>query len=404
MIQPSTEVGERLETLRRARGLSRERLAALAEVSPVLIKFIESGRRALTLRTAQRIAPVLGVQDLSELYGPAVQLSLDGRPSHPDVPQVRHALTAWRIQMDGSPASADYLRGAVDAAWGTWHRSRQQRTEAGAILPGLITQTQRAVRLHEGDERRRALLALADTYHLAQAYLAWHGERELLWLCVDRGMSAAVDADNVPAMAWSVFYAAHLLRAVGRADEAVEQMRDAANLIEPSATGGDIDAVELLASLRLCSALTRARAGDQSAWADWEAARGLVYTLLPEDHQPRATHPVSRPLVDVYASMIAVELGDPDDAQRHAHDLDPDTIPSTVWRASHLIMLARGADLEGSREAVLHLLNQAANASTETVQYSPVARDMIERMVREAGATIRPDVEALARRTGILAA
>jgi hypothetical protein len=107
-------------------------------------------------------------------------------------------------------------------------------------------------------------------------------------------------------------------------------------------------------------------------------------------------------LVDVYASMIAVELGDPDEAQRRSHELDPDTISSTVWRASHLIMLARGADLDGSREATLHLLIRAADASTETVQYSPVARDLIERMVKDAGATIRPDVEALARRTGIL--
>src|SRR2546422_3202911 len=137
------EIGGRVETLRRHRGLSRERLAALAEVSPVLVKFIETGRRSLTLRTAQRIAPVLGVQDLGELYGPEVRLSLDGRPTHPDVPEVRHALTAWRLRVPGQPESADYLRGAVDAAWSTWHRSRQQRTEAGAVLPGLLTHAQR---------------------------------------------------------------------------------------------------------------------------------------------------------------------------------------------------------------------------------------------------------------------
>src|SRR5437762_427832 len=86
------EVGHRVEQLRRRAGLSRERLADLADMSPVTIKFIERGSRALTLRTAQRIAPHLGVRDLGELYGPAVALSLDGRAPHLYVPEVRRAL------------------------------------------------------------------------------------------------------------------------------------------------------------------------------------------------------------------------------------------------------------------------------------------------------------------------
>jgi transcriptional regulator with XRE-family HTH domain len=396
------EVGRRLEALRRHKGMSRERLASLAEVSAILIKSIETGRRALTLRTAQRIAPVLGVEDLGELYGPTVRLSLDGRPTHPDVPKVRVALTTWQLKTDGTADSAEYLRGAVDAAWQTWHRSANQRTEAGALLPGLIDRGRRAARLHTGDERRKTLIALADVYHLTQAYLAWHGERELLWLTVDRGVSAAMDADDPIAMAWSTFYAAHLLRAVGRSDEALEQLGDAVELVQPTMEG-NTDVAELIASLHLCAGLTRARTGDQGAWADWEAARAVVYGQLLENHVPRSTHPVDRALIDVQATMIAVELGEPEEAQRRAHSLDPDKIKSLPWRASHLILLARGADLDGSREATLHLLTRAAEASPETVQYSPVARDMIERLVREAGATIRPQVEALARRTGILA-
>ncbi len=142
--QPDPEVGRRVQALRRRAGLSREQLAGQTDASATLIKFIESGRRALTLRMAQRMAKPLGVRDLAELYGPAVTLTLDGQPSHTGVVEVRKALTAWHIGVDGDASSPDYLRGAVDAAWQTWHSSRHQRTEAGLVLPGLLTETQRA--------------------------------------------------------------------------------------------------------------------------------------------------------------------------------------------------------------------------------------------------------------------
>ena len=55
-----TDVGRRVEQLRRRAGLSRERLAAMADMSPTLIKFIETGRRALTLRAGMGLVSALG--------------------------------------------------------------------------------------------------------------------------------------------------------------------------------------------------------------------------------------------------------------------------------------------------------------------------------------------------------
>lgn len=390
------EVGRRLEALRRRTGLSRERLASFAGLSPSLIKFVEHGRRTLTLRAAQRIAPHLGIQDLADLYGPTVRFAMDGRPSHPAVPAVREALTTWPLRITGEPQPPDYLAGAIDAAWRTWHTSPNQRTEVGAVLPGLIADALRATRLHEGDDRRRSLTQLAEVHHLAQAFLAWHGDRELLWLTVDRGMAAAQDADDLQAIGWSVFYAAHVLRAVGSAEQALEQLREASTLVDPQA---GTEPAALVASLHLCAALTRARVGDHAAWHDWQCADDIVRRLLPEGYVHRR-HPVGRPLIDLYSCMLAVELGDPADAQRRAHDLDPRTIPSVNWRASHLISLARGADQEGSQEATLSLLQRAAATSPETVRFSPHGHDLVGRLLVDAGATIRADVEALAQQVG----
>ncbi|MER7459365.1 helix-turn-helix transcriptional regulator [Micromonospora sp. NPDC126480] len=391
--------GQRVERLRRAAGLSRERLANLSGLSPTTVKFIENGRRSLTLRAAQQLAPHLGVRDLGELFGPSVALSLDGRASHPAVHEVRRALTAWHIVLDGEAESTDYLRGAVDSAWQTWHTSRFQRTAAGDILPGLLDATQRAARLHSGEDRRASLTLLAQAYHLAQAYLAWHGDREMVWLTVDRGMTAALDADDPLAIAQASWYAAHLLRSVGRGDEALERLREARGLIEPRVADGGTEWAEMLADLHLCVALTRARTGDQGAWSDWDAARSVVDRALPEGFVGLRTR-VSRPLVDVYAVMCAVDLGDPDEAQRRAHALDPASIPSTERRGRHYVELARSADLEGAREATLHLLARAEATSPETVRYSPAAQDMVTRLCHEAPAAVRAEAVDLARRIG----
>ncbi|MFG3709234.1 helix-turn-helix transcriptional regulator [Micromonospora sp. NPDC047670] len=397
MVDQQPTPGQRVERLRRAAGLSREQLAGLAGLSPTTVKFVEKGRRSLTLTVAQKVAPHLGVHDLGDLFGPTVTLTLDGRASHPAVDDVRKALTAWHITIGGEPERPDYLRGAVDSAWQTWHTSRHQRTEAGTILPGLLDATQRAARLHAGDDRRTSLALLAQAYHLAQAYLAWHGDRELCWLTVDRGMAAALDADDPLAIAQSIWYAAHLLRAVGRGDEALERLREARGLIEPRVADGGVEWAEMLADLHLCTALTRARTGDQGAWSDWDAARQVVERALPDGYVGLRTR-VSRPLVDVYAVMCAVDLGDPDEAQRRAHALDPTSIPSTERRGRHYVELARSADLEGAREATLHLLTRAEATSPETVRYSPAAQDMVGRLAREAPASVRAEAVDLARR------
>jgi transcriptional regulator with XRE-family HTH domain len=395
------EVGRRVEALRRRSGMSRERLASLTGLSPTTIKFIETARRALTLRAAQRIAPVLGVRDLSDLFGPAIQLSLDGRPSHPGVPEVRRALTAWPLRVEGQPASPEYLRGAVDSTWRTWHTSARQRTEIAGVLPGLISEAQRATRLHEGADRRRSLAMLAETYHQAQAFLAWHGDRELMWLCVDKGMAAAIEADDPLAIGGASWYAAHLLRAVGSPDEAIARLDEARDLLAPLVSDeSPAEYTAMIADLLLCRALTRARSGDDGAWHDWDTARGIVHDTLPADYIGPWTR-VGRTLVDVYAVMCAVDLGEPEEAQRRAHSLDPASIPSTDRRARHYVELARGTDLEGSVEGTLHLLQRAAATSTETVAYSPAARELVGRLVASSGASIRADAEELARQVGV---
>lgn len=400
MSDPKKEVGDRLRQLRERKGFSQKSLAGLAELSESLIKSVETGRRALTLKAAMRLAAPLGITDMEQLYGPSVRLPVEPRPAHPGLPEVRQALTAWTVKVDGLAETPDFIRGRLDSAWQTWHTSVNQRTETARILPGLLDSAQRSARLAEGQDRQRLLALLSHTYHLAQAYLAHHGERELVYLVVDRGMQTALDSDDPLAIGSSVFYAAHVLRGVGRADEAVSNLADALSLVRRDDDESRmLDRLAMEADLLRCSAITRGRNGDQAAWADWTAA-AEVARQFPAGY----VHPwtrVSVPIIDIEGVMIAADLGDVDEVRRRAQSIDPAGIPSTDRRARHLIEIARSTNMEGSPEATLLLLRQALAVSPETVAYTPAARDMADKLVRSAGATIRSDAEDLARRIGL---
>jgi hypothetical protein len=83
------------------------------------------------------------------------------------------------------------LSGRIAAAWRTWHTSLHRRSGVGAVLSALLTDCQDAALLLDGPDRGAAHAVLADAYHLAQHMLVSAAEPELLWLVVDRGMTAA---------------------------------------------------------------------------------------------------------------------------------------------------------------------------------------------------------------------
>lgn len=80
--------------------------------------------------------------------------------------------------------------------------------------------------------------------------------------------------------------------------------------------------------------------------------------LLPPNYVGTWTR-IGRVLTDVYAVMLAIDLGSSSDAQRLAADLDPSKIPSTERRARHLLELARGYHQSGDKLAVVYSLSQA---------------------------------------------
>ncbi len=390
--------GARLRMFRDAAGKSRPQLAGLMGCSAESVKAIEVGRRELTLTMAVRAARALGIRDLAALYGPDVSYTVVERPTHAAVPEVSRALLMRRID-DGEPQTTAYVRAALDSAWQVWHTSSKQRTEIGKVLPRLILDARRAATLHDGPERREAHRLLAETYHLAQGWLAWHGDRELVWMSVDRAYSAAQAADDPLAMARASWYYAAVIRAIGHHEDALLEVDSAIPLVRDRAEQ-DREAAAMYVDLEMCAALTLARAGDESAWARWDNGHAAAQRLLPEGYAHPQTR-IGRALVEVYAVMVAVSLGHGDEARRRAANIDPASIPSTERRARHLYELARGCRLVGEELGAVYLLGQAVDVSAETVIYSPGARALTRDLLRKAPAAHREDVQRLASRIGM---
>ena len=61
MDNSNLEVGKRITEKRKDRGLTREKLSELADVSVQFLADIEKGRKSMTVATLRRIAAALGV-------------------------------------------------------------------------------------------------------------------------------------------------------------------------------------------------------------------------------------------------------------------------------------------------------------------------------------------------------
>lgn len=412
-INTRAEVGQRVRRLRERAGKSRATLAGLVGRSEDWIKFIENGKRGLPMPMAVRLARVLGARDLTEIYGAdlSAPITTVEKPSHPQAQAVGQALTEWPT-WDGEPPVVDHYKIAVNRAWRAWHSSPNQRTATGEALPELIRTGRAAIASqppvsHANPDRsagtnlREARIALASTYNLAQAFLAWQSDaRAWYWLSVDRGRQVGEDADDPVSRGTGAWYSAHTLRAEDRAEEALDILRRAAAELKPLLTDGDNDTMATYGLLHMCQATTAARCNrDPSAWVAWEEADRVV-SALPKDY----VHPSTifgRSYVDVHKTVIASELGDTSEVLRHADAVKTESVPSRLWGATQLVYVAQALHRRRDASAVVPLL-QAERESAESVQFSMPARQILTELATTGIGPARTEASEMAHRLGVL--
>ncbi len=398
-IPAGNDFGTRVRKARTKRGLSRDAVAALCGRSEEWLRQIERGRRGTSLKMVTRLAEVLRVQDLTELLGEEAPTAVYVRPEHPSLGLIRHAIVSYGSAGDAPVPSVEQLRQRVQQAWRLRAVSGHDRTDLASVLPGLIVDAQRASRVAPTPARRRAAYALlADVYHLGQLYLCYQDAPELLWVAVDRAMSAAQDSEDPAAVGRAAWFSAYLYRDFGVVDQAHQVVENAARQLdgaEPTST-----LLRQRSVVQLASAWNYAREGRPAqAWRAWDSAvdsdRGAAETPAP--WVLFGTDPG-----DV-ALALDVELGKSASAARRAEAIDPAAVESVPRRARLMIEASRGQMLKREYAGAVYLLRRAQQTSPEATLFSAHARSMVHEMLTRAGPLLRPEVAELAGSLGVAA-
>jgi transcriptional regulator with XRE-family HTH domain len=408
---PALTFGQRVQHARERTGKTRAVVAGLMDQSTEWVKAIEKGSIGMPrLPKLLRLAHVLGIEDLAELTGEErLAAATYTKAEHGALPTVKRALTTYQLAPDDrEPESAEILAARLRTAWRLWHDSDPRagygaavegnRTRIVGLLPSLLADTQHAARALDGAERRRALVSLAETYHLAQLFLSFQPAPDLVVLTGDRAMTAAQDADSPRAIAAAAWYMNHVHRDAGEAAEArVDLAEQAAALLQDRE---DPEHIARRGLLYLAVALSYAKTGQQGdAWRYWDKADEAARQLGDDYAHPWLMF--GRGIVNGYAITMHNDLMQPAKALEVAEALDLGGIPSATRRSYHLIESARAHGMLGEGTAAVSLLGKAFRESPETIQYNLHTRSVLPELVKSGPRMVRDDALGLARELGV---
>lgn len=391
-------LGDRIRDARKARGLSREAVAALCGKSEEWLRQIERGRRGTSLRMLVRLADVLRVKDLSTLLGDHAPTAVFARPEHPALGELRRVLAALTPSAADSTPPVSDVQARIRYAWRRRSVSHRDRTDLGVVLPALLVDTQRAThRARNAAEQQLAYRLLAEVYHLAQLYLCYQNAPELLWIVADRGMGAALASENAIAVGRAAWFTAYLYRDFGSLDQAHQVVEDALRHLD-AAAGQSGELWRQRSVVQLALAWNHAREYRPAlAWRAWDAAvdaRSRSGIPDPPDVLFGAT-------VDDVALALDVELGRSASASRRAEAVDLGSVASTPRRARLAIEAARALMLRRDYAGALHVLSRAYETSSEATLYSMYARSMASEMREGVGPLLRAEAVSLAEKLGV---
>lgn len=401
--------GERIQTIRERKGMSRAVLAGLVGYSAEWLKGIESGRRLPPrLPVLIRLAEVLAVGDVAILAGSdmdlggniTIPISAFARIPHEAVPAIREAVRAPLLTITEQPQQVAALRQRTADAWQVWHTSRSHRTDVGRVLPSLIRDVRASARQAQGEERRNVHAVLADLWALVQHVIVWASEPELIWVVADRAMAAAQEADQPAALAGAAWTYAIVQRSGGDTDAALTLALDAAGLLRDRLDDGGDELRALYGAMQLHAATTAARAGREGdAWRFWDEAAAVARRLPTGYHHPWTQFGSSN--VALHAVSIGADLTKSASAKDRAEQIDPDSIPSRERRARLHVEIARTYHQRRDWSSMLDWLQQAYAISHDSVHFSPTGRLMASDAVDQGGPLIERRARGFAQELGL---
>ncbi|WP_026124143.1 helix-turn-helix domain-containing protein [Nocardiopsis baichengensis] len=231
-------IGERLRRFRRRGGLSQEKLAELAGLSPGVIKKIERGGTA-RLETYHALARALKVRTsaLFDSAGPRQNPRADDDKL--DLLPLRQAISppitlSGRAGLDMPDEEPDLvrLRASAESAAIAYHRDKYPAM--GELLPALVRSTHTAVDHYtSGPERAEALAVRSEVLQMAGRYLTQVRAYDLAHMALRDAVRDAADAGDRLNAASGIIGQAWILLRQGRLDEAEQLASHTADSMEP---------------------------------------------------------------------------------------------------------------------------------------------------------------------------
>jgi len=380
-VRDPAEIGVRVRTIRRRRGLSLDTAASLAGISKPYLSMLERGARRFERRGL--------LEDLASALGCSV-VDLTGQPYLPGDRESAEALATlpaisvalFDTTLDDVPDTpARPLRDLVRSARVANEYSADSRySVAGRGLGGLLTELHVHAVTGDSAARRLALAALVEACLVAVGSARSLGNPDLAVIAAKRAQDCArrlgdPALDGFAAMTTST--ALGRLGARHRAERVVETALAAVERPDPDAD--DTLPAEAAGMLHLSAAQIAAKNGDGPRAADHLAeAAGLAERTGEQNGLQFTFGPAN---VSAWSLSLAVELGHgPERAEQITRSAGYDSILTKADRKSALHFdLARAySQADGSRdgEAVRHL-DIADRVAPQRIRNDPLARELV---------------------------
>ncbi|MFF1756115.1 helix-turn-helix domain-containing protein [Streptomyces sp. NPDC058266] len=409
MINPTgMTTGERIRYYRTKAGRTQAAIAGLVGRSDDWLSKVERNVISIdSLDMLTRLAREFGLNNVGELVGPSLDLSLVG-PEHPSVPGIRRALNCppslLGIGLPGDALTAQQLDERVVEAWGIYENQTERYAPVGEMLPGLLAEAYATLRQTSGEDELTATRALVSLLHLHQVFLRRVGERKLSLRAADRAMQIADQTGDMALIAAAAWNVCGILTSSGEVADSLALARETIAHCRP---GDDATPEHLSAygALHLGAAIAAVR--DSKAPAAWDLLRGAdaVAARLGTDRNDFHTS-FGVTNVAMHGVHLAAEEGDISEALRLADDVDvpePGGVLPLERTTRYLVEVMHANRLNGDQYATLHMLRQIMEASPEEIRYFPLVREAVQSLMKRPRPQMRSELHKIAEHVGVLA-
>ncbi|WP_327140355.1 hypothetical protein [Nocardia sp. NBC_01327] len=324
---------------------------------------------------------------LGQPYQPAAAAQDGG---HHAVPALRSALQRTSLILSGYPAiraatepqSLPILRAEVDRVV----RMRQAASlpEVMLALPNLVAELNiRALGAAGANELDVIGRLIVETSQVARMVLNKLGYHDLAWTAVEIAAAAAARSGDPLMLACAAWERCGVLLHTGSPAQVLVVAEAAMDDLADQMGTHSAEVLSLYGALGLRCAVAAARHNDSaSAWQYLrEAERTAARIGLDRNDFQTVFGPGN---VAIHATEIAVELDQPELALRHHTSVALESVPSRERHIRHGIDVARAYGQLGDDTTAVRTLRTAAGTAPHYVYNHPLARGLVENLLRRA--------------------